>query len=482
MAAELARITVVGLGPAGSDLLTRQTADVLTSGAPVWLRTKRHPAAEGLDIAGSFDEVYESAHVFDDVYETIVERLVVLAEADRHLVYAVPGSPSVAERTVELLLEDNRIATSVLPAMSFLELCWTALAIDPMAEAVAVVDALKLIDDAAARRGPLLITQVHSAAVLDDVILTLDDAAPEGVVVLQGLGTPDERVVYTEWSELRDAVTPDHLTTLWISSLAEPIGAAFARFETLVETLRRECPWDAEQTHASLRPFLVEETYEVLEAIDAVESSGDGYVELEEELGDLLFQVFIHSRLATEAGRFTMSDVARGIHDKLVTRHPHVFGDADARSTIDSWERAKQQAKGRESALDGIPAALPALMGAFKTQRRAASAGFGGPDLAWALADVDGELAELRADPSEEELGDLLFASVQVARMLDVDPEQALRGATGRFAWRFRHVESTARQDGTVLGEQTLEQLQQLWQHAKLAEKAMIDGRARTDT
>ena len=164
-------------------------------------------------------------------------------------------------------------------------------------------------------------------------------------------------------------VAPDHLTTLWVPSIAEPIGATFAKFETLVHRLRQDCPWDSAQTHGSLRPYLLEETYEVLEALDAVAESDDAYVELEEELGDLLFQIFIHTRLATEAGWFTVSDVAQGIHDKLVRRHPHVFGDADAQSTI-SWETSKQKAKGRESALDGIPTALPALMEAFKTQRR----------------------------------------------------------------------------------------------------------------
>ena len=464
-------ITIVGLGPAGPELLTTQTAAALNGEAPVWLRTARHPAADGLVVAGSFDDVYESASDFDEVYTTIVERLVAEASVHGHIVYAVPGAPFVAERTVEELCVDARVEVTVLAAMSFLELCWSALQIDPMAHAVTIVDALQLTNQSAARRGPLLITQVHSAAVLEEVVLSLDDAGPEGVTVLQGLGTDDERVIEVGWGDLRAAVEPDHLTTLWIPSLTEPVGAAFTRFETLIETLRRDCPWDAEQTHESLRPFLLEETYEVLEAIDDVTAQADGaYVDLEEELGDLLFQVFIHTRLATEAGWFTMADVAQGIHDKLVERHPHVFGDADAQSTIASWEAAKQHAKGRDSALDGIPAALPALMGAFKTQRRAASAGFGGPDLAWALADVDEELAELREDPSEDELGDLLFAAVQVARMLDVDPEQALRGATGRFSWRFRHVETSAREQGIALADQPLSQLQKLWQQAKLAE------------
>jgi len=473
------------LGPAGPELLTAQTLAELTSSAPVWLRTRKHPAAVEVDAAGTFDDIYETAASFDEVYTTIVDRLVKEAGDHDRIVYAVPGSPVVAERTVELLRDDPRIEVVVRPAMSFLELCWTALGIDPMAEAVTIVDALQLHDHAAARRGPLLITQVHSAAILDDVILALDDLEPESATILQGLGTPEQRVREVSWLDLRHDFGPDHLTTLWIPSMAEPMGAAFTRFETLVHRLRQDCPWDSAQTHGSLRPYLLEETYEVLEALDAVEAAPDdealaAYADLEEELGDLLFQVFIHTELAAENGAFTLADVATGVHDKLHDRHPHVFGDADPAATMANWDRDKQAEKGRESALDGIPLAIPALMQALKTQRRAASAGFGGPDLEWAFADVESELAEVREDPSEHEVGDLLFAGVQVARMLDVDAEQALRGATQRFSTRFRHVERAAVSQGLELAKQPHEELVKLWQQAKLAESPSdyVDGSA----
>ncbi len=474
-------VVCVGLGPAGSELITDQTRRELDGDSPVWLRTRIHPAAVGVEAAGSFDDVYESADTFEQVYATIVDRLVSEATEHGRIVYAVPGSPVVAEHTVELLRADERVDVSVLPSMSFLELSWTALGIDPMAVAVTIVDALQLVDQAAARRGPLLITQVHSATVLDDVILALDDLNPETVIILQGLGTSAEVVTEVAWTDLRDAFEPDHLTTLWVPRLAEPIGAAFTQFETLVHRLRQDCPWDAEQTHSSLRPYLLEETYEVLEALDAVEAATDdellsAYVDLEEELGDLLFQVFIHTELAGEHGAFTLADVATGVHDKLYERHPHVFGDADASETIGNWEQAKQAEKGRESALDGIPTALPALVQALKTQRRAASVGFSGPDLAWAFADVEEELAEVREDPSEHEVGDLLFASVQVARMLGVDAEQALRGATERFASRFRHVEIAAKQADLDLAQQPHETLLELWQQAKATESSPTFG------
>jgi tetrapyrrole methylase family protein/MazG family protein len=463
-------VTVVGLGPAGPELMTAEAHELLTGDAPVWLRTARHPAADSLDGPASFDDLYESHDSFGEVYSAIVERLVEEATAHGSVVYAVPGSPTVAERTVELLRSDARIELDIRPALAFTDLCWAALGLDPMAEAVTFVDAHRISIDAAGRLGPLLVTQVHSGEVLDDLILALDDVAPPTATILQGLGTDDEVVRVVSWAELPRAVEPDHLTSLWIPKLAEPVASAFARFDELVRRLRSECPWDAEQTHESLRVHLLEETYEVLEAIDAVNADPDsGYLELEEELGDLLFQVFFHSRLAAENGRFTVADVADGITDKLIRRHPHVFGDADPNATVANWELAKQKEKQRESVMDGLPNALPALLQALKIQKRAAATGFTGPDLAWALADVAEELAEVTEDPSEHEVGDLLYAAVQVARMLDIDPESALRAATGRFSTRFRHVERAAADSGRPLAAMNQTTFEELWIEAKTA-------------
>ena len=470
-------VHVVGLGPAGPELITTETAALLSEDIPVWLRTARHPAAVGLEVVGSFDDLYESLDAFKDVYSTIVNQLVDAASEHGEIVYAVPGSPNVAEHTVELLRVDQRIEVDVRPAMGFTDLCWGALGIDPMAQAVTIVDAHRIAADAAGRLGPLLVTQVHSSDVLDDVILVLDDVAPETATVLQGLGTSDERVETVPWNQLSSSLDPDHLTSLWIPELAEPVAAAFVRFDELVRRLREECPWDQKQTHESLRPFLLEETYEVLEALDNVTADyPDAYVDLEEELGDLLFQIFFHARLAAEAGYFTAADVAQGIHDKLHDRHPHVFGDADAEETIANWEASKQVEKQRTSVMDGIPSTLPALLHALKTQRRAASVGFSGPDLAWALRDVADELQEVTNDPCEHEVGDLLYAAVQVARMLDVNPEFALRAASHRFAERFKILESEAALDAVTLGDESYEQLAERWQRAKSQAMKLTSG------
>jgi tetrapyrrole methylase family protein/MazG family protein len=247
--------------------------------------------------------------------------------------------------------------------------------------------------------------------------------------------------------------------------LGVPVAAELVRFAELVRTLRERCPWDREQTHKSLIRHLVEETYETVEAIE----SGDP-AHLEEELGDLLFQIVFHATLGAEAGEFTLADVARGIHDKLVVRHPHVFGtrEADtAEQVVRNWEQIKKDEKGRTSIMEGIPSALPGLLYAHKVQRKAASVGFDWDSVEDVYPKVEEELAELREDPSEEELGDLLFAVVNVARHLGVDSESALRAATAKFRDRFMGVERLAAERGLALSELDLAGLDGLWDDVK---------------
>ena len=480
-------ITVVGLGPADATLLAPATLDALRRHDRRFLRTAVHPAASAVVDAVTFDDVYEQAPDFATVYETIAERLVAAA-AEGDLVYAVPGSPLVLERTVELLRgaeAAGRVVLDIVPAMSFLDVVWARLKVDPVESSVRLIDGHVFATAAAGRTGPLLVAHCHSVQVLSEIKLSLDDGPV--VTVLQRLGSPDERIFQVPWHELDREVAADHLTSLWIPSMAAPVAAEFVRFEELVRRLRRECPWDREQTHSSLRQHLLEETHETLEALDARAALADDEIDadlddhLAEELGDLLYQVFFHARVAEERGAFTVGDVARGVHDKLVVRHPHVFGAADgevveagdAETVLGNWEAIKREEKGRASAMDGIPPALPALLLALKSQKRAAATGFdwdGGPEVAF--ADVEDELAEVRADPSEHEVGDLLFAAVQVARRLDVDPEAALRAAAARFQHRFREVERLAGAEGVDLATATQDRLGALWREAKRRETA----------
>ncbi len=451
---DLPRVVVVGLGPGDPDLVTSGTLAAIAAERHRFVRTERHPAAVVVPDAATFDHVYESAAVLDDVYPAIVEALVEAARAHGSVLYAVPGSPVVAERTVELLLTDQRVRVELVAAMSFLDLAWARLGVDPVASGVRVVDGHRFAVDAAGERGPLLVAQCDSPAVLSEVKLALDagldpSLAPDAeIVVLAHLGLADETVRSVPWTEL-DRVEPDHLTSLYIPALREPIAREVARFVELVAALRAGCPWDREQTHESLRRHLLEEAYEVLEAIDALDvESGVGYDHLEEELGDLLFQVLFHSQLAAEQGRFTLADVATTVHDKLRSRHPHVFGDVEvsgADEVVRNWEALKKVEKDRDSVFDGIPDALPALAFASKVAKKTAGLreagvlpepGPQGPE------SLEQNLAAAVDHPDDRTIGELLAAVVELARTTGVDPENALRTVAVRRRDAARVVEA----------------------------------------
>ncbi|MGI8806820.1 MAG: MazG family protein [Acidimicrobiales bacterium] len=436
-------VVVVGLGPAGPDLLTTATLDALGSIPHRYLRTTRHPAAVAVAGAVSFDGIYEAAVTLDEVYAGIVDALAEAAGEHGTVLYAVPGSPLVAERTVELLRADERVHVRLVPALSFLDLAWAALGVDPLAEGVRIVDGRRFAVEAAGERGPLLVAQCDSRQVLSDIKLTADDLGD--VTVLQRLGLPDQSVTTVAWADLDKEVDPDHLTSIYLAVGAPPVAREVARFDELVRTLRERCPWDREQTHATLTRHLLEETYEVLEAIEALPShpedveAGEGFEHLEEELGDLLFQVVFHATLAAEEGHFTLADVARGIHDKLVHRHPHVFAGVQADTpaqVVSNWEQIKQAEKGRSSLMDGIGDGLPSLLYAHKVQRKAASVG------------LDPMAGDVGNGPGAE-----LFALVDRCRRSQVDPEAALRATAARFRDRFRAAESVAAERGVGIAE-----------------------------
>ncbi len=459
-------VTVVGLGPAGPALLGDRVAALLASSPRVFLRTRRHPAAETLGELEAFDDLYESAPTFEDVYRGIVERLIGVAvgAAPDPVVYAVPGSPLVAERTVELLRADERVDITVVPALSFLDLAWAALEIDPLAQGVLLLDA-SAPGSAHLGPGPLLAAQCWSRQVLSNLKLSVEDTAtaPPRPVILHHLGLPDQQVVTVDWWELDRTIEPDHLTSVYIPAWSgAPRWAAgepateVGRLVALMETLRTRCPWDGAQTHASLMPHLVEECYEVVDALAALDGadgprpSGAGAPDetaehLREELGDLLFQIVFHACLADEEGRFDLADVARGVHDKLVHRHPHVFADVSvdgAEQVAQNWEDIKKAEKGRHSVTEGIPSALPALMLTTKLVRKARSVGLdpaaGTDGSATAVLAALEERAEAsdphpdaplsnEPDEADRQVGEILFAVANLAQRLGVDAEQALR-------------------------------------------------------
>ena len=480
-----ARVVIVGLGPGPRNTVTQATLDAIERIDVQFVRTKRHPTADLMPKATSFDSLYDTLPTFEDVYSAITEAVVAAALKHGEVLYAVPGSPLILESSVAQLRADTRVEVQVLPALSFLDLAWEALGIDPVNAGVRLIDGHRFALEAAGERGPLLVAQVHADWVLSDVKLSHESASGnEPVVLLHHLGLPDQRVEHTTWQELDRVLPADHLTTLYIAQMAEPVAGELARLHQLARTLREQCPWDREQTHDSLIKHLIEETYEVVDAIEALDTNDPATDEaLIEELGDLLYQVEFHATIAEQQGRFSMADVARSIHDKLVRRHPHVFGDAVANSANDvvqTWDEVKRAEKKSvdgtaSSTFTGVAKSGPSLQYATKIQKRAADVGFDWANADGAFEKIIEESAEIRqavalnSDPEtvRMELGDLLFSVVNLSRHLGHDAEQALRGASDKFRHRFEQVEQLALSRGIDLANAPLEQLDALWDEVK---------------
>jgi tetrapyrrole methylase family protein / MazG family protein len=490
-------ITIVGLGPGSPGHLTVGALEALKSGRPVLLRTGIHPTVDALKAMGirftTCDDLYERAHSFEDVYAACAER--VLQHDD--VVYAVPGHPLVGESSVKLIMGRAPERVEFVTGPSFLDTLLVTLGLDPV-DGMELLDALQIQRRMPSGDLPAVVMQVHSRAVASDTKLALMDKYPDDhpVVLVRAAGVPgEERKAEIPLHELDHYDWVDYLTTLYLPPLkqSEPLEAdprrwAPARWplDPLVETMARlrapdGCPWDREQTHLSLRKYLLEEAYEAVEAIDA----GDPE-HLCEELGDVLLQVAFHAQVARENGDFDMHDIIYAITAKLLRRHPHVFGEGSAETAADvvrNWEAIKRTEKGGgapKSVLAGVSTALPALSRAEAVQKKAAKVGFDWEDVQGPVAKVREELQEVLAADAEQqegELGDLLFAVVNLARMLKVDPEVALTGTTNKFMRRFRFIEEQAALQGRSLTEMTISDMDSLWEGAKEAEKAQKYGK-----
>lgn len=463
------RVVVVGLGPAGIDLMLPAARAALQRIPVRFVRTARHPAVddlarEGLELE-PLDLLYDSGDDLDTVYAAIAARVVESAHEHGEVAYAVPGSPSVAERTV-LLLRGVGIDIEIVPGLSFADIAWNRLGIDPMTGA-RVIDARTFTVDSAGFSGPMLLAQCDTRFVLSDVKLALLEVLPpeHEVVVLQGLGLPEEKLVTVELARLDQAVEPDHLTSVFVDTGDVAVAGELARLFALTERLRGPggCPWDAAQTHHSLRRHVIEEAYEVAAAIDELPAgapAGDiptgAYDGLEDELGDLLFQVMIHSVLASEAGAFTIADVARGIHAKLVRRHPHVFGTVEANTAdevVTNWEQIKKGEKGHTSLVEGITPGLPALIYVQKLLRKAASIGL----------TLDLGAAQTAEPADDEALGQALAVLAASGAERGLDGESALAAWARHFQERFVRMEALAAADGVDLAAAEPAVVRTLW-------------------
>lgn len=483
-------IHIVGLGPGGEECLSQGVLALLKGSSVNYLRTETHPVVASLRQAGigfkTFDYLYEKSEDFDQVYQEICKKIIQEA-SQGPLVYAVPGHPMVAERSVQKLIEaagEKGIDYQIYPAMSFLDVVFPLVGVDPC-NGLKIIDALEMD-----KLGPdplvgNVIVQVYNRAVASEVKLALMENYPDefNIALIKAAGVPElEKIAWMPLFELDRQEWIDHLTSVYVPpNLVKKEENGSYTMERLLSIMARlrgsdGCPWDREQTHQSLKKHLIEETYEVLEAIDL----GNMY-KVCEELGDLLLQVIFHAQIAQENNAFDFGDVVNGLTEKLLRRHPHVFGDVVAHTSaevIATWEAVKDQEKAqkglKESYLAGIPEGLPALLKAEKLQKKAAKIGFDWPDYRGALEKVREELAELeieleqeKAQYIKEELGDLLFALVNLSRLLKIDPEDALGLTIAKFRQRFAIMEQIAGDKEVDLAALKLEELESLWDIAK---------------
>lgn len=466
-------ITVVGLGPGSLDRVPEPVRGLLVDEARiVVVRTLRHPAAEelaGLRPVVNCDDLYESAESFDDVYQAIADR-VIAASRRGAVVYAVPGSALIGEFAVRKILGAGG-DVEMIPGESFLDAVLHEVGYDPLDRGLQIINAHELPDPLVLDK-PTVVAHLDRPEILGDVLAGVARVLAEDSVVtlLADLGSDDARVV-TDVPEAIDAGLAGLRTSLFVD--ATPGGLVGA--VQVMRRLREECPWDRSQTHHSLVKNLVEETYELIEAISGLPDAGEdwvAYARVEDELGDVLLQVLFHEAIARQAGGFDIDGVAEVLRQKLVRRHPHVFGDVDAATPEEvkrNWDRIKaEEGDGSAvSALDGVPGGLPGLHRAAKVQNRAAKVGFDwqGPDQVLPkLAEELGELTAAMAGDGdvEAELGDLLFSVVNLARHLELDPELAIRRAVAEFERRFRRME----EDGPLEGLD-LDALDRRWEKAK---------------
>lgn len=479
-------IKIVGLGPGTKEAITIGTLEVLKNSDKIYLRTEKHPTVQFLREYGikfeTYDHKYEQGENFDQVYESIADDLINNELEYGNIVYAVPGHPLVAEKSVNLLIhlcEKKEIETEIFTAVSFIDVLMESLKIDPI-EGIKVIDAFDMKSQVLDKRVGTIITQVYDKFIASEVKLALMQYYPDDSEIyfvraagVKGLESIRKMPLY----EIDRQEDIDYLTSLYIPKNLD-VRKDFYDLLDIIGILRAEngCPWDKEQTHESIKKCLIEECYEVLEAID--EKDDDKLVE---ELGDVLLQIVFHSQIGKEEGFFNINDVVECICKKMIDRHPHVFGNIDlstSEEVLVNWDNIKKKEQGLNSyteELKHVPKNLPALMRAEKVQKKAAKVGFDWDKVEDALDKVLEEFYEVKnvykgkeRVKIVEEIGDLIFASVNIARFLDINPEFALNYTIEKFIKRFAYIEKKAKSKGVDMINMTLEQMDDLWEESKV--------------
>jgi tetrapyrrole methylase family protein/MazG family protein len=490
------KIVIVGLGPGDPDQLTVGAMRLFDQVDVVYLRTAKHPTVPYLPKntrLENFDDIYDQCDTFAEVYGTIVARLLELAgqPGSGPVVYAVPGHPLVGESSVLRLLEAAEkagIVTEVVSGLSFLEPVFVTTGVDPLAAGMVVLDATELAEHGEMSlprphglelpvTRPLLIGQVYNQRLASGVKLALMESYPDNhqVTLLRGAGIPGEegKLVIPLYELDRHPEWTDHLTCAYLPAL--PVFEALGTFNNahyVVARLRgpEGCNWDKAQTHASLKRHLLEEAYEVIHALDEEPDK------LPEELGDLLLQILLHAQIAAEEGEWSINDVFREMSEKLIRRHPHIFGPKTAGDAErPNWEQLKLQEKAAKgdhsSVLAGVPRDMPALQQAQALQRKASDLGFKWRTFEEVIEKLVEEVEEVRRTTNQEELveeiGDVLAVLASAAQGLKVDAEEALRLANLKFRRRFEQWELIVKERGLDPQNMDLAQLQAIWTEAR---------------
>ncbi|WP_204440516.1 nucleoside triphosphate pyrophosphohydrolase [Amphibacillus cookii] len=478
------QIEVIGLGAGDLDQLTIGLYHKLINAeVPLFVRTNDHPVLESLEKQGvnftSFDPIYKQHDQFEEVYEAIVEQLLKQAKHNKHILYAVPGHPMLAERTVQLLLEQDEVNIDIVGGQSYLDALFTAIHIDPI-EGFQFLDATSFERSQINYMQHLIFCQVYDQMVASELKLTLlEDLQPDHpVVIIKSVGSSKAEMETIPLVELDQCVELSNLTSVYVHpAKKEVLNHQFNRLREIIAVLRGPsgCPWDKKQTHESLRHYLIEEAYEL---IDAINQEDDHHII--EELGDILLQVMLHSQIGEDHGYFTVDDVVRSITDKMIRRHPHVFGDVKAEDTetvIANWKAIKADEKAdqiTDSLLDRIPQSASTLVRAEAIQKEAAKVGFDwdNPEDIWLkvteeIEEVKQAIESGRSVEIEAEFGDLIFAIINLARYYKVNSDLALRRTNIKFTRRFQYIERKVLDAGSEWVNMSIKELDHLWDEAK---------------
>ncbi|GEN89321.1 nucleoside triphosphate pyrophosphohydrolase [Oceanobacillus sojae] len=482
------QIEVIGLGAGDLEQLPLGVyRKLIKTQQTIYARTLDHPVIEALEAEGvsftSFDQLYKEEEQFGMVYERITEKLIEAAKtSENNVIYAVPGHPMLAEKTVQLLLSQQEIKVSIAGGQSYLDDLFTAMKIDPI-EGFQFVDGTDFKRNQLNLRNHLFVCQVYDTFIASEVKLTLLEELPSDyeIYIVEAAGSNTEKIEKVPLEELDHRMEISNLTTLYIPPAPEGyLHHTFAFLREVMAILRGPdgCPWDKKQTHESLRHHTIEEVYELIEAID--EEDDDHIVE---ELGDLLMHILLHSQIGEDNGYFTIDDVIQSISDKMIYRHPHVFSSTVAdteEAVLQNWEELKKQEKGkeRESILDGIPANLPSLAKAYKLTSKAGKVGFewGRVEEVWEklkeeINEVIEAVEEKEFTDVEEELGDVLFVLANISRYYKVNPEVALERANRKFISRFQYIEEKLKENHQTPKTASLQEMDAYWEEAKKKQK-----------